>query len=178
MQPPKPLARFRGELLVRRVVAAALASRLSEVVVVLGRAADEVREALAGHDVVIAENPRFREGQSTSVRKGLAAIEGEVAAVMFLPVDQPQLSTEVIDHLVEQFLTTSAQIVVPTHAGRRGAPVVIARSLFGELQTLEGDVGGRQIFAAHEALLLEVPLATEAALRDVDTPDDLAAMES
>lgn len=178
VQPPKQLARFHGQPLVRRAVSVALASLLSEIIVVVGLAAAEVSAVLEGFDVRLIHNPRYSQGQSTSVKAGLTAVGDRVAAAMFLPVDQPHLSAPVIDALVDCYRRTSASIVVPTFAGRRGAPVIIDRSLFGELATIDGDVGGRQLFAAHREDLVELALGSGEPLQDIDTPSDLAELES
>jgi molybdenum cofactor cytidylyltransferase len=92
---------------------------------------------------------------------------------MFLPVDQPELSVAVIDAIVETYLRTDGAIVVPSYRGERGAPVLIDRSLFADLQVIEGDAGGRQIFSRYQDQIVDVPLATADPLRDVDQPEDL-----
>jgi molybdenum cofactor cytidylyltransferase len=170
---PKQLAKISGESLVSRVVGRAQSSRLSEVIVVVGYEAARVRAAIGEQPVSVIENRAFAEGQSTSVRAGLTRVDARAAAVMFLPVDQPDLSVAVIDALIEVYLHTSGAIVVPSYRGERGAPVLIDRSLFAELEVLEGDAGGRQIFSRHEDQIIDLPLTTADPLRDVDRLEDL-----
>ena len=170
---PKQLLELGGKPLIRRVVLSALESGLHEVVVVLGHAAAEVGEAIPDLDCRIVENPDYRIGQSTSVRHGLAAIAPESRATMFIPADQPLLSTALIDRLVESYRATAGPIVIPTHKGRRGAPVVFDRSLFFELEKLEGDAGGRSILPRYRSEIVEVSVANPRELADVDTAADL-----
>ena len=177
IDPPKQLARIEGETLVRRVVRQAVGSALMELILVTGLAADAVAAAVEGLDVRVVVNPRYLEGQSTSVKAGLARVGNFVDAAMFLPVDQPHLTAEVIDVLIECYRKTRALIVVPAYEGRRGAPVVIDRSLFDVLSQIEGDEGGRQIFQTFEADLVECPLTSASALRDVDGREDLGTLE-
>lgn len=173
VDPPKQLALVDGEPMVCRVVRQALGSQLSEVIVVVGMAAARVEGALQGLEVQIARNPDYEDGQSTSVRVGLQAVVDSASAAMFIPGDQARLSTAVIDALIDLYRQTGAPIVVPVHGGERGAPVVIDRELFGELVTIEGDAGGRQIFPAHEESIAELSLSSSAPLDDVDFPGDL-----
>ena len=170
---PKQVAEISGESLVHRVVRRALASRLSEVIVVVGHEAARVRAAIGEQSVSVIENRAFAEGQSTSVRAGLTRVDASAAAAMFIPVDQPALSEAVIDALIEAYLQTGGAIVVPSFRGERGAPVLIDRSLFAELAVLEGDAGGRQIFSRHEDQIIDLPLTTADPLRDVDRLEDL-----
>ncbi|MDX1389779.1 MAG: nucleotidyltransferase family protein, partial [Acidobacteriota bacterium] len=115
--PPKQLARLGGRVLVRRIAEEAIASKLCQVVVVVGFAAERVEQALAELPVVIVRNPDYATGQSSSVRVGLEAVDRAAAAAMFLPVDQPCLTADVIDALLDQRQRTGAAIVVPSHAG-------------------------------------------------------------
>lgn len=172
-RPPKQLLPVEGQPLVRLIAARALRSSLSEVLVVVGKAATEVKAACRDLEVVFVDNPQFAGGQSGSVRLGLAAVDSESAAAMFIPADQPGLTTAVIDSIADSYRHTGGRIVVPTCQGRRGAPVLFDRSLFGELSQIEGDAGGRQLFGLYESEIVEVPLTSSLPLEDLDTPDDL-----
>jgi len=172
----KQLLPFGGEPLVRRVVAAALASRLCELIVVVGFAGERVRRALAGLDVHLVENPHFREGQSTSVKAGLAAVAPTADGALFLPVDQPFLTSAIIDQIIEAYQQTRAPIVLPAFQGRRGMPVLFDRSLFPELARITGDEGGRQIVRRHPDKVVSVPLDSEHPLLDIDTAEDYSRL--
>lgn len=175
--PPKQLALIRGETWVRRTVREALRSELSEVIVVVGLLAEEVSEVLEGLPIRIVENPRFRRGQSTSVKTGLRAVGPAMDAAMFIPIDQPALSRVVIDSLIDRYRQGGARIVVPTSDGQRGAPVLFDREMFGSLDRIQGDAGGRQLLGSYPDCIVEVPLATGEPLRDVDTPEDLMSLD-
>ena len=172
-RPPKQLVTIDGEPLARRIAGRAVRSKLSEVLMVVGKAADVVERSCRDLEIRFVRNPDFEKGQSLSVRLGLQAIDPEAAAVMFIPVDQPELSTRLMDSLIDCYLRTSAPIVVPTYRGQRGAPVLFDRQLFAELTGIEGDAGGRQLFPRHESEIIELPLASGEPLRDLDTPADL-----
>lgn len=174
---PKQLALFHGVPLVRRVVEAALGSRLDELIVVLGHAADTVLKALVGLELRTVINPDFAAGQSTSVRQGLAHVSPSARGAMFLPCDQPLLSTSLIDRLIEAHGRHEAAIVSPSFAGRHGAPVLWDRRFFSELASLRGDTGGRALLERHRQQRVLVPLDVEAPLLDVDTVDELARLE-
>lgn len=169
---PKQLLPVEGEPLVRRTARRALASRLAEVIVVVGHQARQVSAALRGLPVRIVENPAFQTGQASSVRVGLEAVDSSSTASLFMPADQPNLDSRVIDALIGLFESTGGPIVVPTFEGVRAAPVLFARSLFDELQGLVGDIGGRQLFPRHADGIVELPLADTGPLADLDTQED------
>ena len=170
----KQLVRIDGQPAVRRAARTALESRLERVVVVTGRAAAGVRRAVAGLEVRLVHNPAWAEGQSGSVKAGLRAAGPGAAALVFIPCDQPLLDAALIDRLLSRHRRAGDQIVVPAWRGRRGAPVLVDRSLFGELERITGDAGARQLFGRHA--VAEVAIEDEAPLLDFDDRDELARL--
>ncbi len=169
---PKQLLVLGDRPLLRWVAEAAICSRLAEVVVVLGHAPEQVAGALAGLDVTHERNPDYPRGQRTSVRAGLAGVASEARAALFMLADQPLLSSQLIDRLIDAHLA-GGKIVVPTHARRRGAPVLFDRAFFAELAALEGDAGGRKLLPHHRSRIVEVEVEDPLELADVDTEEDL-----
>lgn len=169
----KQLATFRGDTLVRRTVRTAVEAGLSPVLVVVGCAEKEVSAAVSDLECDVVSNPHWREGQSTSVKAGLAALPDDAEGVIFLPCDQPLLDARTLRTLVGAFRETGAPAVVPGFEGRRGAPVVIARDLFSRVAGITGDEGARQILGRHGVRVVVVELDREEPLVDVDAPEDL-----
>ncbi|MDQ0316575.1 molybdopterin-binding/glycosyltransferase family 2 protein [Amorphus orientalis] len=174
MGSPKMLATIDGMPLVRRVVEAAAASRADPIVVVTGHGGDAVRGALDGLSVQTVDNPSYADGLSTSVRAGLAALPDEADAALVLLGDMPMIEPAMIDRLIDAFdPEKGALIVVPTHGGKRGNPVLWSRRFFTELMAVTGDKGGRDLLAEYPDAIVEVELG-EAAAMDVDTREVLA----
>ncbi len=172
----KQLLELDGRPLLRWVTRAALDSRLAEVIVVLGHAAERVAGALRGLEVRIVLNSYYRRGQSTSVHAGLARVAPDANAALFMPADQPLVSSRLIDRLIDAH-RAGGKIVVPTHAGRRGAPVLFDRVFFAELQCLEGDAGGRRLLPRHGDRIVEVEIDDPLELADVDSEADLRRLK-
>jgi molybdenum cofactor cytidylyltransferase len=163
-----------GRPLVRLAVEQVLAAGLDEVVVVVGGDADAVAGALATLPVRVVVNPRYAEGQSTSLRAGLDALRpGTDAAVVALG-DQPLPDPDVIRRLVAAFRTTGRPIAAPVYRDGRGNPVLFGAALFGELRGVTGDQGGRGVITRDPARVVEVPVDM-AMPADIDTPQDYEA---
>jgi len=64
---------------------------------------------------------------------------------------------------------------VATYAGIRANPVLIGRAHWEEALALEGDEGARVLLRRHGAV--EVPCDGTGEPTDVDTPEDLIALE-
>ena len=119
------------------MVKTALASQANPVIVVLGAETEQCRSVLAGLPVQIVHNRSWAEGQSTSMKAGLEMLPQATSSVIFLLVDLPAVTPELIDTVIERYRQTAAPIVWPEYAGRRGNPVLFDRVLFSELRPSE-----------------------------------------
>lgn len=172
--PNKLLAHFGGEPLVRRMAERALASMADPVIVVTGHKTEDISAALDGLAVRIVHNPDYAEGLATSLKAGLQAVPEEAGGALVLLADMPEITTAIIDRLIDTFRARSGPaIVLPTIEGKRGNPVLWSRAFFPELMTVSGDTGARHILARHEEAVERVEIGAAAGV-DVDTPEALA----
>ncbi|MEW6426017.1 MAG: molybdenum cofactor cytidylyltransferase [Bacillota bacterium] len=168
----KLLLPLDGRTIMEKVVDAALASRVGEVIVVLGYRAEETAQVLAGKPVRLVVNQDYARGQSTSLIAGVKAACPEAAALMFILADQPFLTPDLINRLIEVYQTSACLITRPVFKDRPGHPVLLDASLIPELLTLKGDVGAREIIARHRDRVVLAPVTDEVVLLDVDTLED------
>jgi molybdenum cofactor cytidylyltransferase len=175
----KLIAEIGGKPLVRIAAEQALASRASPVIVVTGHEKEKVEAALAGLPVRFAHNPDYAEGLGASLKAGIAAVPKEADGVIICLGDMPQVDSGLIDKLLAAFdPEKGALVVVPSIDGRRGNPVVWSRRFFPDLMAVQGDVGARHLIASYAEAVVEVPVAGDAALTDVDTPESLSAVKA
>lgn len=172
----KLLADFRGKPMLLHVIEAVRGSRACEVVVVAGHEAERVRLLVDGLADRIVFNRLHTEGLSTSIVAGLDAVAADVDGVVVCLGDMPRLRADHIDRLISAFAPGKGRdICVPVHAGRRGNPVLLGRRYFEEMRAVVGDKGARDLVAAHPEAVVEVEMADDAVLHDIDTPGALAA---
>ena len=174
---PKALVRLCGRLLVERAADLLAAGGCDPVVVVLGAAADQVLAAArlprAGVRTVV--NPDWPTGMGSSLRVGLAAVPAEAESVVVTLVDTPGLGPESVRRLVAAGGPDGA--VQATYGGRRGHPVLLGRTVITEVAAAAtGDRGAGPWLAAHPERVRLVPCDGTGDPRDVDVPDDLAAV--
>jgi molybdenum cofactor cytidylyltransferase len=153
----------------------ARASAVDEVVLVLGSSAEPIRHQLsqtllAGVKVVV--NQSYEQGMASSLRAGLSALDPQSAAALILLGDQPFTLPRTLDRIIQAYRDSGAQIVIPTHQGMRGNPVLLDRSLFSEAMALKGDVGCRAIFGNHLEGLVNVEVEDRGVLLDIDDRED------
>jgi molybdenum cofactor cytidylyltransferase len=164
-----------GRPLVRAVVEQVLAAGVDDTVVVLGGDAEAVALTLASLPVRTVVNPRYADGQSTSLRVGLDTLRPGTEAAVIALGDQPLPDPDVIRRLVGAFRATGRPIAAPVYRDGRGTPVLFAAALFSELQAVTGDQGGRSVIARDPSRVTEVAVDTPMPA-DVDTPQDYEAL--
>jgi molybdenum cofactor cytidylyltransferase len=177
--PNKLLEWIGARPLVRIAVEEALASRASEVIVVVGHQRTEVEKVLAGLPVRLVHNPDFADGLGTSLKAGVAAVSADADGAIVCLGDMPQVDTPLIDRLIAAFdQDRGALVVVPTFQGKRGNPVLWARRFFPDLMAIEGDVGARHLIGRYGEAAVEVPVDGKAAFVDIDTPQALVDLKA
>jgi len=165
----KLLLPFRGRPILQHVVDSAR-EQTHEVIVVLGAGEEAIRQGVDLARVRMVSNLDWREGQSSSLRAGLAAVGSTCGAAVFFLGDQPGLPGELVGALMDRHARTLASVVAPRHAGQRANPVLFDRSTWSELSQVTGDQGGRALFDRYPVEWVEWEHPADFA--DVDTDED------
>jgi molybdenum cofactor cytidylyltransferase len=113
----------------------------------------------------------FGEGCSSSYRAGIGALSSASAAIMIILGDLPGVTPEIIDRLAGAWREQDAPIAVCSYHGRKGHPMIFARSMFGELVELHGDKAAWKLVDANAALVQEVHFDFRYP-DDINTPED------
>jgi molybdenum cofactor cytidylyltransferase len=177
----KLLLPFGGKTVIGHVVDELLGSDTEGVYVVVGYEGNRITEELSRLPVTVVPNPDYKVGMLSSVRCGLNALPEQCEKVLVALGDQPAITSEVVNEMVESFTTTDKGILVPLYRGKRGHPLLFSIHYRNEIMTCFDDVGLRGLLQAHPDDTFELSVPTPAVLSDIDSPDDyrreLASLE-
>jgi molybdenum cofactor cytidylyltransferase len=127
--------------------------------------------------ITILHNPDYRLGQLSSLKVAIRYLSAQpVEAALVALVDHPAISAGVVELLLARFAKSHAPVLIPTFHGRRGHPVVFARSLFAELLDAPLEEGARSVVRRYAAEMELVETEEEGILLDIDLPADYAAL--
>lgn len=171
----KLLLPLAGRPLIRHVLEAVQASRVERICVVLGHEAAAVRAVLeprAAPCVEFVTNTDYRGGLSSSLRCGLRRLGDGFAGVAVCLGDMPRITACIIDALCDG-LVPGDYAVVPVRAGQWGNPALLSAEATRDAGMLTGDRGARALLRRHAAHVREVPVSSDAILRDIDRRQDL-----
>ncbi|MFP1625079.1 NTP transferase domain-containing protein [Streptomyces sp. 5K101] len=175
---PKALLTHRGRPLVEHAVRTLREGGCGPVHVVLGAAADTVRETADLSGCTVAENPDWQSGMGSSLRAGLASLPAEgVDAALVLLVDQPGIGARAVARVRAAAVSRTA-LAAAAYGGRRGHPLVFGADRWADVAaSAVGDRGARAYVAAHEGELTLVECGDVAEAYDIDTPGDLRHLD-
>lgn len=150
---------------------------VEEVWVVLGHGAEEILAETDLEDVGVIENPEWEEGIASSLRVGLDALTrlSRCERALIMVGDEPEFSPEVVEELLRSHSKVGRPATLPKYRFTPGYPMVVERSLWARLMSLEGDEETLRLWRAHPEWVNEVRFS-ESAPRDVDTEADVSKL--
>ncbi|MFI6037328.1 NTP transferase domain-containing protein [Streptomyces sp. NPDC051315] len=175
---PKALLTHRGRPLVEYAVEVLRAAGCARVHVVLGAAADAVRERARLEGCVLVTNPEWEGGMGSSLRAGLDSLAGTGArAALVCLVDQPGIGARAAARVLAAYRDDSS-LASAAYDGVRGHPVLFGAAHWaGVAATATGDRGARAYLKAHEKAIALVECGDVAEPYDIDTAEDLTHLE-
>ena len=167
----KALMDAGGRSFLAATVGSLVAGGCEPVVVVLAAGQEHEERKAKDAGAIPLLNPDPGEGPITSLRVALAALQGTVEAVAFLPVDHPRVRPETVARLREAFLGSDAPLALPVYEGKRGHPALFRQSLFAELTDPALEGGARTVVHTHLDAALLVEVDDPGVITDIDTPE-------
>lgn len=160
-----------GKPLLRRTAELVLGLRLREVVAVLGHEHETARDLLHGLPLQTVFNPHYRDGQMTSVHCGMAALQQSCDGVLVCLADLPLLEVEDLEMLMAAFADCPTSVLVPTHRGARGNPIVLAYQHREGILAGDRNLGCKRLIEKNPDLVSTVEMTTDHVVFDLDTKE-------
>lgn len=167
---PKQLLPYRGATLLDASLEVARRAGFDQRIVTVGGAAETVRAEvdLSGFDVV--DSVHHTEGCSSSIVTAMEALEPETSGIVLLLGDQPDVSVQAIDAVIEAGVG-GADIAVCAYDDGIGHPFWFSSYVFDDLTGLHGDKAVWKLIESDRYPVQRVRVAGPVPL-DVDTWDD------
>jgi molybdenum cofactor cytidylyltransferase len=171
---PKALVPFEGLTFVEHLLQATNHPRVGIVRVVLGANAESIQAELKLDQETVVVNQDWQQGQLSSIQSAIRSLPAdETAGLLLCPVDHPLISSQLVSRLIAEFDSDRKLIVVPTHQGRRGHPVIFHASLYAELLDASPNVGARQVVWAHPDAIAEIETDESGVMLNLNDPETM-----
>jgi molybdenum cofactor cytidylyltransferase len=152
------------------------------VIVVAGKNEPNLEPVVYAAGAFLVRNPDPARGQFSSLQVGLQDIlnRGRDAAMVTL-VDRPPVQPATLDRLrvaFEDAVGREKWALVPEFEGQHGHPILIGREMIEAFLTAPPTASGREIEHQHQEKIEYLPIDDPGVVRNVDTPQDYAALLS
>jgi molybdenum cofactor cytidylyltransferase len=163
-----------GQPLVRRAAELARTVCGDRTAIVTGYDGNAVRTAACDAAQFVIVNDRHEYGIGLSIALAAKAVAHAADALLLVFADQPLITAEHLQALIEEWSGADDEIVTTAYAGTQGPPVLFPRAAFGALGALTGDEGAKRVLQDPAFRVRTVPF--EDAAIDIDTPADLEGL--
>ena len=165
----KQLLPLAGTTVIGRCLDTLVAAGIDEIVVVVSAEGHEVAQAARQYPLKVVINNSAEADMASSVRAGRDALSRGVSGTIVALCDYPLVTASSVDCLVRHHNEFPGRIVIPTHAGRRGHPVLFPHCVLDELTP---ELTLRDLTRRDPSRVLCVDVDDRGVLLDMDTPED------
>lgn len=152
-----------------RCLATLRAGGITDIVVVVEPAGEAVaREAGRVDGVRIVVNREAGGDMASSVRAGRALLGPDTGGVLVALCDYPLVRAATIEQLVRRYREHGAPIIIPSHDGRNGHPLLVSRAI---LEGLGAEMTLRDLVRQEAGQAVTLPVDDAGVLLDMDTPE-------
>ena len=127
-------------------------------------------------DIPVVLNEHYQRGMTSSIQAGVRSCSYIADGYMICLGDQPLIRpteyNQIISHFSKHFPDDPKAIVIPTHKGIKGNPVILSTWYREAILQHEEPEGCKGIVKAHQQHVYRVELSTDGILNDVDRPED------
>lgn len=173
----KQLLPWKKSTLLENAIEQVKMSKASDIIVVLGAYASEIRSNTKDNTIHFIDNPEWESGLGTSISCGVHYIQNnmpDAKGVMVLLADQPLIDTEYINTMLDTFIKNANGMVTTNYGNREGVPAIFDEKYFLELQSLNQDFGAKELIQKNKHIIHSLnPKGKE---MDIDTPKDYDAL--
>lgn len=168
MERNKLLLPVNSSTVIEEVLSSAMKSELKNLILIYReKKVEEIGKKLG---VRLVANNRAELGQAESVKLGVAASNAD--GYLFIAADQPFITPEFIDMLIECFIRTGKGIIAPVFEGRIKMPILFSNRYRQSLLKIEGEHGGFEIIEGNACDVELVEVMDKKLVADIDTMDD------
>lgn len=174
----KALLTIKNETFLEREVSLFRDFGTTNIVVVTGYNAEEIRPVISQLNVNEIYNPSPSEGMFSSVCRGVKYIAPLCDAFFILPTDIPLIRRCTLDLLFKSWLNNKRHVAIPSFENQSGHPSLFPSEIAADLLNWNGKEGIQGFLKNFKNSIINVFTPNEHMLLDIDTPQDYANLET
>ena len=154
--------------LIKHSVKNILASSIDKIIIVLGYQNEIVKKIIdQDKKIEFVINKNFSNGMASSIKIGLKHLPEKTEAFFICLGDMPMIKKDTFNLIIKS--KNNNEIIVPTHKGKQGNPVLFSKSMKKRIMTIEGDVGAKKILELNKDKISNVEINDDSIIKNFNT---------
>ena len=164
----KQLLPLGNRTVIEHCLSTIIASRVVDIVVVLGHDAGDISTAIHAFPVKTVFNEQQASEMAGSVRTGLPAVDPAATGILICLADHPLVTPETMKGLIALHEEHPESIIIPSFNRQRGHPPLFPREMLAEIFVSSSL---RDVIQGHAGSIAYLDSEDEGILLDMDTMD-------
>lgn len=168
----KLLLKVKSMTIIEKTIKNLYNSNIDSFFIILGYQSNLLSKALKNFRIPLVINDSYKEGISSSIKKGISRIDNKSNGVMICLADMPKITSKTYNTLIERFKRfydiTTPLIILPQYNGKNGNPVILSNHFFSELKKISGDKGAKFLIKKNKKYIKKVIINEKYILEDID----------
>ncbi len=176
----KLLLKVKSLTIVEKTIKNLYNSNIDSFFIILGHQNNLLSKVLKNFKIPLIINEAYREGISSSIKKGISLIDQTSNGVMICLADMPKITSKTYNTLIEKFKkyydSSTPLIILPEYNGETGNPVILSNHFFSELKEISGDIGAKHLIKKNKKYIKKVNISESYILEDIDDLEKYKAL--
>lgn len=168
----KQLLPWKGKTIIEAVIDNLSESKINEIVVVLGYNSYKIINFINNRNINIAINENYKDGMFSSIKLGLFSLSNECKSFMIVLGDQPHITSNTINAIVDEYLKRNKGIISPVFKGKKGHPIIFNIKYKGKIMELDNNSTLRDIIRNNNDDLFLINVDDRGVIEDIDKKED------
>jgi molybdenum cofactor cytidylyltransferase len=162
-----------------------LGSSVNEIIVVVGYEKNILKKIIVENKKIkIIYNKDYKNGIASSIKIGIKNISKKTEAFFISLGDMPNVNQNVYNKLIKARnkynkklkVQHKKEIIIPTHKGKNGNPILFSKYMKNKIMKIEGDAGAKSLIELNMNKILKIPFKNDGIVLDFDKPEDFNSL--
>ena len=165
----------KGIPLIKYALNNILKSNVNEIIIILGYQNETIEKLIDKTSrVKFVFNSNYKEGISSSIKKGIKNLSEKNEAFFISLGDMPSINYNTYNQLIKY--SKDKKVIVPLFKGQKGNPVLFPKSFEKKLLSIEGDSGAKKMLEINKKEVLNLEIDDPGIIKDLDVPSDFNSL--
>ena len=169
----KLLKKFKNKPLIHHVLKSVQKSKIKKIIIVLGHQFKETKKIIKNNKkFIFVINKKYKQGVSSSIKKGLEKINKQDKGFIILQSDMPFVKTSDINKIYNSIIRKKYLVHALKYKNRIGNPIGFDISILKKFKKIEGNIGAKYMVKRLQKSTNYIKVSTEKVFKDFDKASD------